>query len=149
KHPHSMGAWSSDSKSTVATMGKNDFFSNEQSVTLPADDVMTIRHIANDGTETVLKSDLKVLAGEIVDSTFMSVAALDSFLAEQIQRAKDEDVLFSVHLKATMMKVSDPIIFGHVVRAYFKSTFQEFGDTLLAAGLNGENGLGSILSGLD
>ncbi|MGO1672828.1 MAG: NADP-dependent isocitrate dehydrogenase [Canibacter sp.] len=149
QHPHSMGAWSSDSKSEVATMGNNDFFSNEQSVTIPADDVLTIRHTASDGSETVLKSDLKVLEGEIVDATFMSVADLDRFLAAQIQRAKDENVLFSVHLKATMMKVSDPIIFGHVVRAYFAHTFAEYGDVLNAAGLNGENGLGWILSGLD
>ncbi|MGO1873620.1 MAG: NADP-dependent isocitrate dehydrogenase [Canibacter sp.] len=149
QHPHSMGAWSSDSKSEVATMGNNDFFSNEQSVTIPADDVLTIRHTASDGSETVLKSDLKVLEGEIVDATFMSVADLDRFLAAQIQRAKSENVLFSVHLKATMMKVSDPIIFGHVVRAYFAHTFAEYGDVLNAAGLNGENGLGWILSGLD
>ncbi|MGO1570537.1 MAG: NADP-dependent isocitrate dehydrogenase [Canibacter sp.] len=149
QHPHSMGAWSSDSKSEVATMGNNDFFSNEQSVTIPADDVLTIRHTASDSSETVLKSDLKVLEGEIVDATFMSVADLDRFLAAQIQRAKSENVLFSVHLKATMMKVSDPIIFGHVVRAYFAHTFAEYGDVLNAAGLNGENGLGWILSGLD
>ena len=150
QHPHSMGAWSSDSKSEVATMGNNDFFSNEQSVTIPADDVLTILlHTASDGSETVLKSDLKVLEGEIVDATFMSVADLDRFLAAQIQRAKSENVLFSVHLKATMMKVSDPIIFGHVVRAYFAHTFAEYGDVLNAAGLNGENGLGWILSGLD
>lgn len=149
KHQHSMGVWSKDSQSTVATMGKNDFFSNERSITLPADDTLTIRHTASDGTETELKTNLKVLKGEIVDATFLSVAALDEFLAEQIKRAKKENVLFSVHLKATMMKVSDPIIFGHVVRAYFSRTFERFGDTLIASGLNGENGLGAILNGLN
>ena len=149
KHPHSMGAWSADSKTEVATMGVSDFRSNEKSVTLPADDELTIRFTATDGSETVLKDGLKVLEGEIVDATFMSVKALDAFLAEQVQRAKDAGVLFSVHLKATMMKVSDPIIFGHVVRAYFSETFAKYGSQLLAAGLDGENGLGAILSGLD
>ncbi|WP_293697364.1 NADP-dependent isocitrate dehydrogenase [uncultured Agrococcus sp.] len=149
KHPHSMGAWSAESKTEVATMGVNDFRSNEKSVTLPADDELTIRFTATDGSETVLKDGLKVLEGEIVDSTFISAKALDAFLAEQIQRAKDAGVLFSVHLKATMMKVSDPIIFGHVVRAYFSDTFAKYGSQLLAAGLDGENGLGAILSGLD
>ena len=148
KHPHSMGAWSADSKTRVATMGKNDFFSNEQSVTIAQDDTLTIRHTANDGSETVLKDGLKVLGGEIVDATFMSARALDAFLAEQIAAAKSEGVLFSVHLKATMMKVSDPIIFGHVVRAFLKETFELYGDVLEAEGLTGENGLGAILSGL-
>ena len=148
KHPHSMGAWSADSKTEVATMGVDDFRANERSVTLAADDELTIRHVAADGAETVLKSGLAVLEGEIVDATFLSAKALDAFLAEQVQRAKDAGVLFSVHLKATMMKVSDPIIFGHVVRAYFSETFAAHGDALLAAGLNGENGLGAILDGL-
>ena len=149
KNPHSMGAWSADSKTEVATMGVDDFRSNERSVTMQADDELTIRHTAADGTETVLKSGLKVLEGEIVDATFMSAKALDAFLAEQVQRAKDAGVLFSVHLKATMMKVSDPIIFGHVVRAYFSETFAQHGEALQAAGLYGENGLGAILDGLD
>ena len=148
KHPHSMGAWSSDSKTNVATMGQNDFRSNEQSVIIPADDTLTIRHRATDGTVTDLKSGLKVLAGEVVDGTFISAKALDAFLVEQVARAKAEDVLFSVHLKATMMKVSDPIIFGHVVRAYFAGVYAAHGEALLAAGLDGSNGLAAILDGL-
>jgi len=148
KHPHSMGAWSSDSKTNVATMGQNDFRSNEQSVIIPADDTLTIRHRATDGTVTDLKSGLKVLAGEVVDGTFISAKALDAFLVEQVARAKAEDVLFSVHLKATMMKVSDPIIFGHVVRAYFADVYAAHGEALLAAGLDGSNGLAAILDGL-
>src|SRR3954447_13774324 len=117
-HPHRMGAWTADSKTNVATMGKDDFRSNEQSVVIEADDTLRIEHEAADGTVTVLKPEIEVLAGEVVDATFMNVAALRRFLAEQIARAKAEDVLFSVHLKATMMKVSDPIIFGHVVQAF-------------------------------
>ena len=148
KHPHSMGAWSTESKTAVATMGENDFATNEQSVVLPADDVLTIRHVATDGTLTDLKSGLKVLAGEVVDGTFMSAKALGAFLTEQVARAKAEDVLFSVHLKATMMKVSDPIIFGHVVRAFLPETFATYGSDLAAAGLTPNNGLGSILEGL-
>lgn len=149
KNPHSMGAWSSDSKTEVATMGADDFRSNEKSVVLEADDTLTIQHVATDGTTTVLKDGLAVLAGEVVDSTVMRAAALDRFLAEQVQRAQDLDVLFSVHLKATMMKVSDPIIFGHVVRAYFADVFAQYGDDLAAAGLSANDGLGGILSGLD
>ena len=148
KHPHSMGAWSSDSKTNVATMGQHDFRANEQSVILPADDILAIRHRAADGTETVLKAGLKVLKGEVVDATFLSAKALDTFLTDQVARAKDEDILFSVHLKATMMKVSDPIIFGHVVRAYFKDVYAVYGDPLLAAGLDGTSGLGAILDAL-
>ena len=148
KHPHSMGAWSTESKTAVATMGENDFATNEQSVVLPADDVLTIRHVATDGTLTDLKSGLKVLAGEVVDGTFMSAKALGAFLTRQVARAKAEDVLFSVHLKATMMKVSDPIIFGHVVRAFLPETFATYGSDLAAAGLTPNNGLGSILEGL-
>lgn len=147
KHPHSMGAWSPDSTTNVATMGADDFRSNEQSVVLPSDDTLTIQLVTDDGT-TVLKGGLTVLAGEVVDSTVMRAAALDSFLTEQIARAKAEDVLFSVHLKATMMKVSDPIIFGHVVRAFLPDVFATYGADLAAAGLSANNGLGSIIDGL-
>ncbi|MGZ4496476.1 MAG: NADP-dependent isocitrate dehydrogenase, partial [Nocardioides sp.] len=129
----------------VATMGKDDFFSNEKSVVLPADDTLTIKHVAADGTETVLKDGVKVLAGEVVDGTFMNVAALRRFLTEQIARAKAEDVLFSVHLKATMMKVSDPIIFGHVVQAFFPTLFEQYGEALTAAGISPNDGLGALL----
>ncbi|CAB0538529.1 NADP-dependent isocitrate dehydrogenase [Corynebacterium diphtheriae] len=149
KNPHKMGVWSSDSKTNVATMDANDFRHNEKSVIMPAADTLTIKHIATDGTETILKDGLKVREGEVIDGTFLSAKALDAFLTEQVQRAKDENVLFSAHLKATMMKVSDPIIFGHVVRAYFADVFATYGDQLNAAGLNGENGLAAIYSGLD
>lgn len=149
KNPHKMGVWSSDSKTNVATMDANDFRHNEKSVIMPAADTLTIKHIATDGTETILKDGLKVLEGEVIDGTFLSAKALDAFLAEQVQHAKDENVLFSAHLKATMMKVSDPIIFGHVVRSYFADVFATYGDQLNAAGLNGENGLAAIYSGLD
>ncbi|GAA4725873.1 NADP-dependent isocitrate dehydrogenase [Pedococcus ginsenosidimutans] len=148
RHPHSMGAWSPDSKTQVATMGKDDFRSNEQSVVLPAADTLTIRLVTDAGT-TVLKDGLKVLEGEVVDATVMRAAALDAFLAEQVARAKADGVLFSVHLKATMMKVSDPIIFGHVVRAFLPEVFSRYGAELAAAGLSANNGLGSILDGLD
>ena len=148
KHPHSMGAWSKDSKTNVATMDAGDFRHNEKSVIMPAADSLTIKLVANDGTETVLKDSLAVEAGEVVDGTFMSAKALDAFLLDAVKRAKEEGVLFSAHLKATMMKVSDPIIFGHVVRAYFKDVYDKYGETLFAAGLNGENGLGASLDGL-
>lgn len=148
-HPHSMGAWSSDSKTSVATMGHDDFRSNEQSVVLDSDDTLSIVHVGAGGEETVLKEGLAVLAGEVVDATFMSAAALDAFLEEQVARAKADGVLFSAHLKATMMKVSDPIIFGHVVRAYFADVFAQYGEDLAAAGLSANDGLGGILGGLD
>ncbi|MEZ5091475.1 NADP-dependent isocitrate dehydrogenase [Nocardioides sp.] len=148
-HPHRMGAWSGDSRTTVATMGHDDFFSNEKSVVVEADDTLRIEHVADDGTVTVLKESVPVLAGEVVDGTFMNVAALDTFLAEQIARAKADGVLFSVHLKATMMKVSDPIIFGHVVRAFFAPVFAEYGDVLAAAGLSANDGLGALLAGVE
>lgn len=148
KNPHSMGAWSADSKTEVATMGVHDFRSNEQSVILEADDTLRIQHVAQDGSFTVLKESLPVLAGEIVDATFMSAAKLDEFLAAQVTRAKEEGILFSTHLKATMMKVSDPIIFGHVVRAYFSELFAKHGAALEEAGLNGNNGLAAIIDGI-
>lgn len=147
-NPHSMGEWSKNSKTNVATMDKDDFFSNEQSVTMGQNDTLTIRHTDADGNVTVLKDGLKVLKGEIVDSTFMSAKALDAFLAEQIKRAKDEGVLFSAHLKATMMKVSDPVLFGHIVKAYFPEVFRKFGPQLQEAGLSANNGLAGIESGL-
>ena len=148
KHPHTNKPFAAGSKTRVATMGHDDFFSNEKSVVLPAADTLTIRHIAADGSETVLKSGLNVLEGEIVDGTFMSAAALDAFLAETLKQAKAENVLYSVHLKATMMKVSDPILFGHVVKAFFASVFEKHGAALEAAGLTANDGLGSILAGL-
>lgn len=149
KFPHRMGEWSADSKTNVATMDANDFRHNEKSIILDAADEVQIKHIAADGTETILKDSLKLQQGEVLDATVMSAKALDAFLLEQVARAKAEGILFSAHLKATMMKVSDPIIFGHVVRAYFADVFAQYGEQLLAAGLNGENGLAAILSGLE
>jgi isocitrate dehydrogenase len=137
KHPHSMGAWSKDCKTHVATMSDGDFRSTEKSVTLDRDDELRIEH---DGT--VLKDGLKVLEGEIVDAAVMRRRALDAFLAEQIADAKAQGVLFSLHVKATMMKVSDPIIFGHAVRTYFADVFDRWGDELPSP----NNGLGAVLN---
>ncbi|WDG18854.1 NADP-dependent isocitrate dehydrogenase [Microbacterium sp. Clip185] len=148
KHPHRNKAFAEGSKTRVATLGHDDFRSNEISWVSPDDDTLTIRHVDAAGAETVLKSGLKVLPGEIVDATFLSAAALDAFLAETLAAAKADDVLYSVHLKATMMKVSDPIIFGHVVKAFFADVFARYGDQLAAAGLTPNDGLGAILSGL-
>lgn len=145
-HPHRMGAWSKDSKTRVATMGHDDFYSNEQSVVIESDDTLRIEHVAADGTVTVLKDKLPVIAGEVVDGTFLSVSALEKFLAEQIAAAKADDVLFSLHLKATMMKVSDPIIFGHAVKTFLPTLFEKYGDQLAAAGISPNDGLGWVLS---
>ena len=149
KHPHSMGKWSADSKTNVAHMTHGDFFSNEVSSVMPTDDSLSITLISADGSSTPLRGPLAVLAGEIIDATKMEAAALDAFLQEQIARAQSEGVLFSIHLKATMMKVSDPIIFGHVVRAFFPKTFSQFGSEMANAGLNPNNGLAGIYAGLD
>jgi isocitrate dehydrogenase len=148
-HPHRMGKWTPDSKTNVATMGEHDFRSNEKSVVIPADDALTIKLVGADGTETVLKEGVKVLAGEVVDATYMDVAALRRFLTEQVARAKAEGVLFSAHLKATMMKVSDPIIFGHVVQAFFPTLFEQYGEQLKAAGISPNDGLGGLLSAVE
>ncbi|HEX4788324.1 MAG TPA: NADP-dependent isocitrate dehydrogenase [Actinospica sp.] len=148
-HPHRMGTWTAESKTAVATMGENDFRSTERSATVTADTTLRIEHVAADGAVTVLKPSVKVLAEEVVDASVLHVAALREFLTAQIARAKEEGVLFSVHLKATMMKVSDPIIFGHAVRAFFPKTFAAHGADLAAAGLSPNDGLGAILSGLD
>ncbi|MFE9247462.1 NADP-dependent isocitrate dehydrogenase [Streptomyces sp. NPDC007088] len=148
-HPHRMGAWTSGSKTNVATMSADDFRSTERSVVIPAEDSLRIELSGDDGSTTVLRESVPVLAGEVVDASVMHVAALREFLTAQIARAKAEGVLFSVHLKATMMKVSDPIIFGHVVRAFFPKTFAEYGAQLAAAGLTPNDGLGGILKGLD
>ncbi|MEV7813773.1 NADP-dependent isocitrate dehydrogenase [Streptomyces flaveolus] len=148
-HPHRMGAWTSESKTNVATMGENDFRSTEKSVVVSEAGALRIELVGEDGTTTVLKESVPVLAGEVVDASVMHVAELEAFLAAQVARAKQEGVLFSVHLKATMMKVSDPIIFGHVVRAFFPKTFAKYGETLKAAGLTPNDGLGGILKGLE
>ena len=149
KNPHRMGAWTPESKTSVSTMDTDDFRHNEQSVVLPSDDVLSIVFTGADGSEQVLGDGLKVLEGEVVDSTVMRAAALDAFLAEQVAAAKASGVLFSVHLKATMMKVSDPIIFGHVIKAFLPDVFATYGADLAAAGLSANDGLGAILAGLD
>ena len=144
-HPHSMGAWSADSRTHVATMGHDDFYSNEQSVTVPEADDLRIELVGVDGAVTVLKPSVKVLAGEVVDGTFMSKQALVDFYAEQIADAKAKGVLFSLHLKATMMKVSDPILFGHAVKVFFADVFAKHGEVLDAAGADPNNGWGGVL----
>ncbi|MEU6591466.1 NADP-dependent isocitrate dehydrogenase [Streptomyces sp. NPDC046881] len=148
-HPHRMGAWSGESRTNVATMGENDFRSTEKSVVISEAGTLRIELVGEDGTTTVLKESVPVRQGEVVDASVMRVAELNTFLAAQVARAKEEGVLFSVHLKATMMKVSDPIIFGHVVRAFFPKTFAKYGETLKAAGLTPNDGLGGILKGLE
>src|SRR4051794_25690320 len=147
-HPHSMGEWSGDSRSHVSTMGEGDFRSTEQSVTIAQDDEIRIEYVAGDHHPTVLRGPIKVLAGEIVDGAVMRRRALDAFLLEQIADAKDQGVLFSLHLKATMMKVSDPIIFGAGVRAYFAGVFTEHHDALARAGANPNDGLAAVLNAI-
>ncbi|RNC79790.1 MAG: NADP-dependent isocitrate dehydrogenase [Winogradskyella sp.] len=149
KNPHSMGAWSSDSKTHVATMSSGDFANNEQSVTLDQATTFKIVHTDSDGKETVLKDGLALQKGEIIDATYMSKKALISFLEENVADAKANDVLLSLHMKATMMKVSDPIIFGHAVRAYFKSLFEKHSETFESIGVDPNNGFGNILEKLE
>lgn len=146
-NPHSMGKWAADSKTTVSTMSGNDFFSNEKSATLSAAQAgaARIELVGEDGDITVLKDDLTYTAGTVLDATFMSARALDAFLAEQIEATKAAGILFSIHLKATMMKVSDPIIFGHAVRVFLQPVFDAFGDKLAAAGVNPNSGMGALL----
>ncbi|NNK79726.1 MAG: NADP-dependent isocitrate dehydrogenase [Litoreibacter sp.] len=146
-NPHSMGVWSSDSKTHVSSMSGNDFFSNEKSATLTADQAgaARIELVGKDGSVTVLKDGVEFPAGTVVDATFMSVKALGAFLAEQIEATKEEGVLFSLHLKATMMKVSDPILFGHAVKAFLQPVFDKYGDQMAAAGVDPNSGLGTLL----
>ncbi len=148
-HPHSMGTWSPDSRTHVATMGVDDFRSSERSVTIGTAGALRIELVGAEGTTTVLRESVPVEEGEVVDATVLRRRALEAFLAEQIADAKARDVLFSLHLKATMMKVSDPIIFGHAVRAFFPEVFAQHGDVLDAAGLSPNDGLGALLDGLD
>ncbi len=148
-HPHRMGAWSSASKTNVATMGVDDFRSTEKSAVIGTAGALRIELVGDDGRTTVLRASIPVLAGEVVDAAVLRVTALREFLTAQIARAQADGVLFSVHLKATMMKVSDPIIFGHAVRAYFPETFATYGETLAAAGLTPNDGLGGILKGVE
>ena len=148
-HPHRMGPWTPDSKTNVAHMSGDDFRSTERSAVVAEAGSLRIELVGADGTTTVLRQEVPVLAGEVVDAAVMRIPALRAFLGRQIERARSEDVLFSVHLKATMMKVSDPIIFGHVVRTFFPATFERFGDVLARAGLSPNDGLGAIYKGLE
>ncbi|TCI85671.1 NADP-dependent isocitrate dehydrogenase [Tenacibaculum sp. M341] len=149
KNPHSMGAWSSNSKTHIATMSSGDFAHNEKSITVPNATDVKIVHTDSNGTETVLKASTKLLAGEIIDASVMNKKSLLTFLEEQVKEAKEQGVLFSLHMKATMMKVSDPIIFGHAVRVFFKDLFEKHGETFEEIGVDVNNGFGNLLSNLD
>lgn len=149
KNPHSMGPWSADSKTHVATMGDGDFRSNEKSHTVTQAGTVRIEHVASDGTQTILKESVAVQDGEVIDATAMDQGKLVAFIGEQIADAKSSGVLFSLHMKATMMKVSDPIIFGHVVRVFLKDVFENHGEALENAGVNPNNGLGDLLNDLN
>lgn len=149
KYPHSMGAWSADSKTHVATMSHGDFFANEQSVTVSEPTTVSFVLTGKNGEQQQLRAPLNLLKGEIIDATFMSKKALIEFLREQIKDAKAQGVLFSLHMKATMMKVSDPIIFGHAVKVFFAPVFEQFGKELEAVGVNVNNGFGNLLANLD
>ncbi|MDG2153455.1 MAG: NADP-dependent isocitrate dehydrogenase [Crocinitomicaceae bacterium] len=149
KNPHRMGAWSSDSKTHVATMSHGDFKSNEDSVTIKNDGSLSISLVNNAGQKTILKESVKVLKGEIVDATHMSVNALIAFLDKEIIDAKEKGLLFSLHMKATMMKVSDPIIFGHAVKTFFKPLFEKHNDLFSEIGVDVNNGFGDLLSKLN
>ena len=148
-NPHPMGAWSADSKTHVATMSAGDFRHNERSVTVPAATTIRIEHVALDGAVTPLKPEFELLAGEVIDGTFMSKEALVAFLSEQIDDARRSGVLWSLHMKATMMKVSDPLIFGHAVRAYFADVFAQHGGSLHELGVDVSNGLGDLLAKIE
>jgi isocitrate dehydrogenase len=147
-HPHRMGTWTPDSKTNVAHMDADDFRSTERSVVINRETTLRIELVGEDGNTTVLRKAVPVTAGEVIDAAVMRADALEAFLARQVARAKSDGVLFSFHVKATMMKVSDPIIFGHAVRAYFPKTFAEYGDVLEGAGLTPNDGLGAIIDGL-
>jgi len=144
KNPHRMGAWSADSKTHVATMSSGDFFANEKSITLSEATTARIEFVSKSGNVRVLKEKTPLLAGEVLDATFMSRRALRDFLAFQIEDAKAQGVLFSLHMKATMMKVSDPVIFGHAVSVFFKAVFEKHADELNALGVDTRNGLGDL-----
>lgn len=149
KNPHSMGTWSSDSKTHVATMSEGDFAHNEKSYTTPAATTVKIVHTDTNGNTTVLKDNLALQAEEIIDATVMSKKALLSFLEREIKDAKAQDILMSLHMKATMMKVSDPIIFGHAVRTYFKPVFEKHADTFKEIGVDVNNGFGNLIDNLE
>ena len=143
-NPHSMGEWSADSKTHVAHMENGDFFGSEISLTMQHADTFQIEFLDENGAVNVLKEKAPLLADEVIDACFISVAALQSFLEAEMQDAKDKEVLFSIHLKATMMKISDPILFGHAVLVYFKDVFEKYADTFADIGVNPNNGLGEV-----
>ena len=149
KNPHSMGQWSADSKTHVATMTSGDFAHNEKSVTINGATIVNIVHTDPYGNKKVLKENISLLDGEIIDATVMSKKALLAFLDSEIKDAKDKDVLLSLHMKATMMKVSDPIIFGHAVRTYFKSLFEKYEDVFEEIGVDVNNGFGNLLEKIE
>ncbi|GEK09294.1 NADP-dependent isocitrate dehydrogenase [Pseudoalteromonas sp. McH1-7] len=149
KNPHSMGAWSKDSQSYVASMTDGDFFGSEQSVTVNEATDVRIEHVAANGEVTILKQSTPLLAGEIIDASRMSASALREFLAAQVQEAKDKGVLFSLHMKATMMKVSDPIIFGHAVKVFYKDVFEKHAATFAEIGVDASNGIGDVYAKID
>ena len=149
KNPHSMGKWSKDSKSHVSSMPEGDFYGSEKSVTIPSATSINIVLYGEDGTETTLKEGLALQKGEIIDAAVLSVAALRKFLKEQIAEAKEQGVLFSLHMKATMMKVSDPIIFGHAVTVFFAPVFEKHAEVLKEAGVDPKNGFGDLIAALD
>ncbi len=149
KNPHKMGIWSKASRTHVAHMQTGDFFGSEQSTTVKNATNVVIEHVSPDGTVTVLKESTPLEAGEVIDAACMSVKALKAFYEAEIQDAKDTDILLSLHLKATMMKISDPILFGHCVKAYFKEAFEKHAETLNKIGANPNNGLGSVYSSLE
>jgi isocitrate dehydrogenase len=149
QHPHSMGAWSKDSKTHVSTMESGDFFANEKSVTINKATSVKIELIKNNGSTTLLKDKLDLLEGEVIDATIMSKKALITFLTKEIKDAKEKGVLFSLHMKATMMKVSDPIIFGHAVSVFFKDVFDKHGELLKKLEVDVKNGFGSLLSKIE
>ncbi|MBU2477774.1 MAG: NADP-dependent isocitrate dehydrogenase, partial [Gammaproteobacteria bacterium] len=144
KHPHTMGAWSADSKSHVISMADGDFYGSEKSTVIETAGNVRIELVGADGTTQVLKEKTSVLAGEVIDASVMSVNALRDFFEQATQSAKDEGVLLSLHLKATMMKVSDPIIFGHAVSVYYQDVFAKHADTFKQLGVNPRNGLGDV-----
>ena len=144
KNPHSMGVWSSASKSHVASMAEGDFFGSEQSTTVPAATSVTIQHTGSDGTVSVLKDNIALQAGEVIDAACMSAQALREFLEAEIQDANKQDVLMSLHMKATMMKVSDPIIFGHAVKVYYRDVFEKYSEQFAELGVDANNGIGDV-----
>jgi isocitrate dehydrogenase len=149
KHPHSVGAWSKDSKSHVAHMTEGDFYGSERSAVIPKAGVVKIELITADGSTQVLKEKTPVLAGEVIDASVMSVKALREFYAQEIAKAKAEDILLSLHVKATMMKISDPILFGHAVTVYYQDVFEKYADTFKELGINPNNGLGDVYAKIE